>query len=56
MEIIRSVLYGHQKQCEHEGKYEEAYFTKSRIEKYKKLLESKNKVDLKEKHRNEVMH
>jgi len=48
------VLYGHQKNCEREGRYEEAYFTKNKIEKYKKLVESKSKVDLKEKHKNEV--
>ena len=52
--LDRNILYNHQKTCEKEGKYVEADYTKNKIEKWKKELEGKNKVDLQEKHKNEV--
>ncbi|CAD8133990.1 unnamed protein product [Paramecium pentaurelia] len=50
LEEYIQILYDHQKSCEKAGKYLEADQAKKRLAELKKELDSKNKVDVKDRH------
>ncbi|CAD8210846.1 unnamed protein product [Paramecium octaurelia] len=53
LEEYIQILYDHQKSCEKAGKYLEADQAKKRLGELKKDLDSKNKIEVKDRHTNE---